>query len=193
MIPTAGASREEVYGALAALLVRPPSEDMLRAIAEDGDVPFDADAVACDFAELFRGLRWGGPRPPYESLYREGALLGRCTEDVQRMYRQFGLRASTAVHGEPEDHIALELDFMRHLCALERRVDPTNGELRQVLEAQRRFITDHLAVWTPELLREVQGADASGFYSGVLSFASCWLDEDLRRLEERLGSREVGA
>ena len=68
-----------------------------------------------EFTRLFLGP--GRPvAHPYESVYREGRMMGETTLDVRRRLAEEGL---TANGQRLPDHVAIELAFMAHLTARE--------------------------------------------------------------------------
>jgi TorA maturation chaperone TorD len=184
MIAEADGPRDQVYGMLAELFIRPPDEETVSTLLPDAE-SIDIDLLGAEFTEAFRGLRRDSPRPPYESLYREGVLYGESTQQVVRSYSSYDVEPTGSYEGEPPDHIAFELDFMRHLCALEREAVDDEA-LTSILDAERRFLEGHILPWIGVLEREVQGMEGSGFYGEVTSFTSNWVDEDHRRVTERL-------
>jgi len=188
-MPADAVSREGTYGMLAELFSRPPrEEEVVHLLGEDSGL--DADELAADFTDLLRGLRSTSPAPPYESFHREGVLVGKSTDQVLGTYRSFGVGRGEAMEGEPADHIALELDFMRHLCALEASAEGP-GEVRRLLEAQEGFLSEHLARWVDDLRDGIAAGDRTGFYTRVASLTSEWVASDLELLRERLGPGEV--
>ncbi len=188
-MPSDAVSREGTYGMLAELFSRPPREEEVDALLGRGS-GLDTDELAADYTDLLRGLRSTSPAPPYESLHREGVMMGTATDQVLEAYRAFGVGRGEGMEGEPADHIALELDFMRHLCALESSTDDP-GEVRRLVEAQEGFLSDHVARWVDDLRDVIAAGDRTGFYTRVASVTSEWVASDLETLRERLGPREV--
>jgi TorA maturation chaperone TorD len=181
--------REEVYGMLARLFMNPPDDQLVRSLLGDDD-RVDVETLAVEFTELLRGLRPTSPPPPYESLYREGVIHGLSTDQVVEAYAAFGVHGSRAMEGEPADHISFELDFMRHLATLEAEaVDPE--DIRGVLQAEDRFLEEHLCKWMGGFSQRLEEHDGTGFYSGAASFTDRWVTDDLARVRERLGAVEV--
>jgi TorA maturation chaperone TorD len=72
--------------------------------------------LAAEYASLFLGA---GSRPvfPYESVYtsEERLVMQKARDEVLSVYKQEGLDRSKE-YNEPEDHIAIELEFMAYLC-----------------------------------------------------------------------------
>ena len=126
--------------------------------------------LAVEYARLFLGVKRRN-LVPCESVYTSDRrlMMQEARDQVVREYRKEGLDTA-AEFTEPEDHVAIELAFMSHLCqqaanAVER------GETQQAayfVEQQRRFLTDHLAVWVPRLCDDILGLAESDFYKGVI-------------------------
>ncbi len=182
-------SREEVYGMLARLFIRPPDETTVRSLMGD-DAELDTETVAVEFTELLRGIRQTSPPPPYESLYREGVISGETTDQVLEVYHAFGVHPDGTLEGEPADHISLELDFMRHLVTLEGNAG-TAKELQTILKAEAKFLGEHLCQWVGGFHERIAVQDGTGFYSSVASFTDGWVEDDRRRVQLRLGAEEV--
>ena len=77
--------------------------------------------------------------------------------DLAAFYRAFGLEVSQEA-GERHDHICLEMEFMcvlaaKEAYALEHQLDPE--ELALCRNAQKRFLREHLARWTPAFCRRL--------------------------------------
>jgi len=87
---------------------------------------------------------------------------------VRAWYARYGLTAPS-LHREPDDHIGLELSFVAHLAGLAlRAIDAHDQErFQEVLEAQRRFLAEHLFKWGPGWCSRVEAASDSAFYRGL--------------------------
>ncbi|MEE8470837.1 MAG: molecular chaperone TorD family protein [Dehalococcoidia bacterium] len=131
-------------------------------------------ALSPEFVRLFRGVRRGlSPPPPYESVYVDsGFVHGPSTDQVKREYQQFNL---TGHDGEPPDHLALELDFMRFLCEKEAEAWQNDQLPRDLLEAEQRFLDEHLARWVPAFCANIRESCRTGFYSGVADVTEDWI------------------
>ena len=72
--------------------------------------------LASDYASLFLGA---GKKPahPYESVYvsQERIIMRGAWKDVCRIYNEHCLIKEKSF-SQPEDHIAVELEFMSYLC-----------------------------------------------------------------------------
>ena len=92
--------------------------------------------------------------PPYESCYRgenpERALMTQDTLRVRDFYRKAGVELA-AKNTQPDDFIAFELEFLLRLLA---------EESEQTLDQARDFLREHLLVWIPAHVQEIQAHTA---------------------------------
>lgn len=133
-------------------------------------------ALAQDFARPQEGLEaeyarlFVGPgRPvahPYESVHREGRVMGDCTLAVRRSYATEGLAPEG--HSLP-DHVAVELEFMTHLTRREAEAWEQGDEERALacLRQQEAFLSGHLGLWLPRFCQQVLNGEAHPFYSNL--------------------------
>lgn len=167
-------------------------EDMHAAL----DVP-DLDAVAERLARehlrLFGGLDEAtGPPPPYESVYREGRLMGDTTQDVLAAYADAGI-SNPEPEVAPGDHIAAEFKFMALLCHEELSAWERND--RDAAEAawrhQRRFLHRHLLGWVPAYCQRLREEAREPFYTGSAVVAERVLAEDQATLDDLVDAAGV--
>lgn len=126
-------------------------------------------ALRRDFARLFVG-----PdrllAPPWESVYlsREHLLFEEQTLAVRQFYGRFNLQAPN-LNVEPDDHIALEMAFMAHLCTLGLTAVSHNDipALNHTLQAQHDFLDEHLLRWAPEFCEKVIERADTAYYRGA--------------------------
>lgn len=147
-----------------------------------------AAELRAEHLRLFGGVREGfGPPPPYESLYREGRLLGESTESVVAHYRRNGLSLADEEAG-PEDHLGLELKYLALLCYRESQLwrdgDAAGG--RQALASQRAFLTNHLLAWVPAYCNNLQDATAYPYFRAVAKLTTKSIDRDAQLVDELL-------
>lgn len=122
-----------------------------------------------DYSRLF-----SGPdrllAPPWESVYlsREHLLFEEETMAVRRFYNRFDVQAPN-LNKEPDDHVALELAFMAHLCTLGlSAIDEGNIKtLETNLQAQRDFLSEHLLRWGPLFCQRVTERAETDYFCGV--------------------------
>lgn len=128
--------------------------------------------LAMDYANLFLGLKYfrekkGIPHPS-ESVYTAGDMYQKEAVEAFRTYMDAGL-VKAEDFGEPEDHVALQLYFMEHLCrkAATFLKDKNFHELMKNLERQKKFLEGHLLKWVPKLASDVVENAETEFYKAV--------------------------
>ncbi|MBC7343795.1 MAG: molecular chaperone TorD family protein [Clostridia bacterium] len=121
--------------------------------------------------------------PPWESVYRSAdhLLFGEETLQVRRAYEEFGL-VTKKLHQEPDDHIALELEFMERLCGMAMEAGEKGEDPYRYLQAQKRFLEEHLLEWVPAWAEDVGRAAATGFFQGLALSTRAFLQEDYQEL-----------
>lgn len=128
-----------------------------------------AATVADDHFRLFRGPGRVAA-PPWESVYRstERLLFEESTFEVRAAYARFDLRAPNP-NREPDDHIALELEFCATLLsrAVEALASGDAANAAELVAAHDAFCTEHLLVFGPEFFGVVEAAAGTLFYRGI--------------------------
>lgn len=141
--------------------------------------------LAADYAQLFLGMS-AHPVAPFESVYtsEEGLLMQGARDKVLALLRQEGL-AIPKDFGLPEDHLALEFDFMAFLCKKEQEAIECNDiEMgRQARQKQKQFLRDHLANWVPRMCDDVSDRARTGFYRGLAQLTKEFIEEELYYFE----------
>lgn len=136
--------------------------------------------LAAEFAALFLNASQQSVHP-FESVYTsdERLLMQRARDEVLKEYRRAGL-ARVREFREPEDHIALEFQFMSNLCDRTRESLEAQDwtAARESLEWQKRFFDEHLTVWIPRFCKDLAQVARSGFYGKV-----AWLTTELLETE----------
>lgn len=143
-------------------------------------------SLAAEYASLFLNV---GPKPVYlvESVYlgREPLLYEEPYFDVVRIYQLYGFK-KRASFKEPEDHIAVELEFMAHLCDLtcasldQGKNDFGSGYMNNQVE----FLDMHLSKLTPKLIEKLRLATKNDFYLALGSLLSGFIVTDRATAEE---------
>jgi TorA maturation chaperone TorD len=92
---------------------------------------------------------------------------------VRGWYSRFGLEV-VKLHQEPDDHIGLELEFLAHLAKLGMQAIETGNSKRfdELLDAQRKFLTEHLLKWSPIWYGLVMQHARTEFYRGIAQLVS---------------------
>ncbi len=142
--------------------------------------------LAAEYASLFLGVK-GVPPHPSESSYMsvDHLMYQEQRDQVVEFYREFGVDKVKEFR-EPEDHVALELSFMSYLIgrAIEEQEKGNLGEARRLLDAQGRFLRDHLLKWVPKFAEDVVSNAEVDFYKGLGYLTEGFLELDSRSLDE---------
>ncbi|MFC1895708.1 molybdopterin-dependent oxidoreductase [Thermodesulfobacteriota bacterium] len=103
---------------------------------------------------------------PYESVHcsPDGLLMQKARDEVLAAYRQAHL---VPVDGfkEPEDHVAIELEFMARLC--QQATETTALEVE--------FLKNHLLEWVPSMCSQINQAAMSPLYRAMAQLLSGFL------------------
>ena len=131
---------------------------------------------------------------PYESVYTSARrlLMQDARDEVVLIYRSAG-KDKASDWTDPEDHIALELEFEGFLCskaAEALRAGDEDGALSFVLQ-QRNFLEDHLISWTPMMLADLDRFAKTDFYKGLGHLTTGVLQEERDLLAELLASQDT--
>jgi anaerobic sulfite reductase subunit A len=150
--------------------------------------------LAVEYAGLFLGV-WGKPAHPSESYYitDRQLVMQRPRDDVLNLYRAMGVER-TGEFKEPEDHIALELQFMAHLCGMTNAALKNGNfkDARKYLDAQRNFLDSHLGKWVPKLAADILKSARHEYYRAIAKITKAYVDVDKElvvNLEENLPIR----
>lgn len=105
---------------------------------------------------------------PYESVYREGFLMGRSATAARSDYQRAGFELSPHYRDLP-DHVGLELELMGHLCEGERRGWERQDECQALdyLRQEGEFLGQHLVGWVPQLCQAILDKSSALFYQGI--------------------------
>lgn len=197
--------RSQIYWLLSRFYLSPPEAAFLVEFVRgaSSDRPGEPDVIDCaleqlqrslgsltleqlqrEHLRLFSGVREGyGPPPPFESLHREGRMMGQSTESVIRHYRSCGFSFAHETVG-PEDHLGLELKFLALMCHEESRRwrDGNATAACAALAAQQQFIDEHLHAWAPAYCELVQGDTPLAYYRAVCSLTTAVIEQDACRV-----------
>ena len=168
---------EELLARLLTIKVVEPEDDVERGLAmicEDvqnnsGRFPQYREERRVEFARLFLGPQHPAA-VPFASFYLSETkqLMTDITIQVRRYYLDAGM-AVTGLHRVPDDHIALELEFMAYL-ADESAKSLEKGDAGAASEGSARlesFHREHLAKWVPIFADRMHESAESDFYRGV--------------------------
>ena len=147
------------------------------------------DQLAADYARTFlgSGILNGNAAFPYESVYTSthALLMQEARDEVLAIYRSQGVDKDPS-WTDPEDHIALELEFMKVLCERTARAigEGDDEGARALVKTQLAFLTDHLMPWAPRFLGDVPRFAGTDFYVAFARLADAFLADDLELLED---------
>jgi TorA maturation chaperone TorD len=120
------------------------------------------------------GLLSGSKCPPYETEYVPSKFTfqrSNMLADVAGFYRAFGLQGSSQVP-ERADHIVLELEYMAQLIGLQLADAEVAEHWDVCLEAQGRFLQEHIVWWVPAFCTLLARQDPNGFYAATAAFVA---------------------
>jgi anaerobic sulfite reductase subunit A len=111
--------------------------------------------------------------------------MQQARDDVLKVYRSMGVDKASGF-AEPEDHIAMELQFMNHMCektntALE---DEKLADAKTCLEVQRDFLDEHLGKWVPKLAADILKSARGDFYKAVAKITKGYVEMDKKVVAE---------
>ena len=171
--------RADLYGTLATLFCRPPSQDLLDRIAgaahSEGSLlddawqelaviagRTDAEAVRQEYEDLFIGV--GKPAVMlYGSYYLAGFLMEKPLVVLRTDLAQLGLQRPETV-AESEDHLAMLCEVMRYLITSDDVMHPA-------LPVQKKFFADHLQPWVDKFCATLEAHPGALFYAAAARFA----------------------
>jgi TorA maturation chaperone TorD len=147
-----------------------------------GDEKKDAllTSLAAEYAGLFLGM---GPKPvhPVESVYLGGAhlLYEQPYHEVVQVYKNLGYEKDKNFK-EPEDHVAVEFDFMANLCKWTSKTldDGDVDTAIRYLSLQKEFLKNHMTRWVPALCQELSKTANSSFYKALAHLANGFVAMD---------------
>jgi anaerobic sulfite reductase subunit A len=142
--------------------------------------------LAVDYAKVFlgAGIAEGDVAYPFESVYTstERLIMQEARDRVVAVYRAKGLDKAAALDF-PEDHIALELEFMSHLCGETQNAIAVQDwpAVAASLHEQKEFLAQHLLNWVPAFCADVQKCAETDFYKAVAKVTNGYLlmEEDI--------------
>lgn len=159
-------------------------------LARDGSYEGKARVAAVDYTSMFMApMKKRIVAKPYESIYTSAMkqVWQEETMVVRRIYLKHGLLPKDVMR-EPEDHIGYELDFMGRLserifrAAKRKKFD----KAKEVIEAQREFLEDHLLKWVPEFSRRVRQHASTDYFRGLGMVLPAYLNLDYSGVRKQL-------
>jgi len=159
--------------------------EIFRSFAEVDDFEELTLKLAQEHTRLFGGISEEyGPPPPYESLWREGVLMGESTVQVARCYLEAGYQPDGRF--APLDHLVEELRFMASLCNAEFEAQHAgNQELAaQLIGKQQHFLTQHLSTWIGQYSQKIAEFSAENLYRSLATVTNAVIAQDAEELAE---------
>lgn len=138
---------------------------------DDGN---NSATVDGEYNRLFVGV--GKPAvSTWESVYLTGnsALFQENTLAVRRFFERYNLQ-SRDYPRVADDHIAIELAFMREMSM--RTAD--NPSAQDILEAQNSFLQSHLGLWVGQFAQEVEAKSKVNYYRAYARFLAEFIETD---------------
>jgi DMSO reductase family type II enzyme chaperone len=104
--------------------------------------------------------------------------------DIAGFYRAFGFENGGVIRERP-DYLATELEFMHTLTLKEGYArEATQPEHLEVcIDAQRKFLRDHLACWLPLFAKRLAQAAVDGIYAELTNLATAFVAAEADRLD----------
>ena len=150
--------------------------------------------LAVDYVSTFigHGVNGFSAAYPYESVYtsERRLLMQQARTEVLQTLRENELYAGA--WNEPEDHVALELEFMQRMAlrAAEALEAGAEDEAVAYLRTSGDFLQNHLLNWVPMLVSDMHAHARTDFYRGLGTLTLGALEEDAALLQELLDSVE---
>ncbi len=166
--------RSALYRLLGRVLVAPPDESALAALAglEGDDSPLgraldalaaeaarEAEALEGEYHDLFIGLG-RGELVPYGSYYLTGFLNEKPLAVLRRDMARLAIARREGVR-EPEDHIGAVLEMMAGL------IDGSFATPAGDITTQQQFYATHVEPVAPRFFADLEKASAARFYRPV--------------------------
>jgi putative dimethyl sulfoxide reductase chaperone len=108
--------------------------------------------------------------------------------DINGFYRAFGFALARDIRERP-DHLAVELEFM-HVLALKEATARRREEVEICIDAQRKFLADHLGQWIGLFAQSLR-LNTDGVYLALGGFAASFVSADAARLDVTLAARQL--
>jgi anaerobic sulfite reductase subunit A len=108
-------------------------------------------------------------------------------DQVFDAYLEEGLTKSSDFK-EPEDHIALELHFMAHLCR-KAIISLNNGKQQDILKylnVQKTFLVGQLLKWAPKLAEDITKNANTLFYKALGKVTKGFLNMEERVIDKSI-------
>ena len=136
--------------------------------------------LAVDYVRAFigHGIDGHAAAYPFESVYTSAKrlMMQGARDEVLALYRAEGVDKS-ADWKDGEDHVALELEFMKTLAerAAKALHEGDEAEAARLLQVQHAFLDDHLRKWLPTFTRDMGIFAKTDLYLGLARLTAGFL------------------
>ena len=117
--------------------------------------------------------------PPYETLFGNDHVFAQShvMGDISGFYKAFGVELSKDIH-ERLDHLSVEFEFMHFLAYKESYARCHDGleKTQIVVEAQKKFVKNHIGRWVPLFCRMLAKKADSGPFKLIADFTAEWME-----------------
>lgn len=126
------------------------------------------------------------PAPPWESAYvtSDKSLFGEPVFQIRKKLADFGLQY---IHEntDPDDHIAIELEFMNYLInyTLSAKEECRDEDYEKGVYTQYWLMKEHLNRWVSPFTKDILTSNTSEFYKGVALLLSLFVEEDFEYIK----------
>ena len=136
------------------------------------------DSLADAYTRCFEGPG-RLPAPVWESVYFSGdpSLFQESTLRVRNAYRAAGFIPAQYPH-VADDHVAIELDFMRALAQLAVAAQEGSREQAAALATSKAFLDQHLGRWAGMYAQRLEDAGANWFYAAAARALCSFVEHD---------------
>lgn len=170
--------------ALAIVGVADDEVETLRTLLDGASAKIDA--LETEYARIFVGPS-ALPAPPWESVYagKRRLVMTEDTLAVRNAYRAQGFEPALG-RRVPDDHIAIELDFLANLAAraLDAAQQERIAEHAEALDASEAFLANHLTQWVGDFILDLDAHAESEFYTGIATAVRAFAAADLEALKD---------
>ncbi|HEX5646918.1 MAG TPA: molecular chaperone TorD family protein [Nitrospira sp.] len=117
--------------------------------------------------------------PPYETLFGNDHVFAQShvMGDIAGFYKAFGVELSKDIH-ERLDHLSVEFEFMHFLAYKESfsRCHDGAEKTQIVVDAQKKFVKNHIGRWVPLFCRMLAKKADSGLFKLVADMTAEWME-----------------
>lgn len=117
--------------------------------------------------------------PPYETLFGNDHVFAQShvMGDISGFYKAFGVELSKDIH-ERLDHLSVEFEFMHFLAYKESYSRCHDGIERTqiVVDAQKKFVKNHIGRWVPLFCRMLTKKADSGPFKLIADLTADWME-----------------